>query len=276
MSEAFITTRSRQKPTSSNARGRERETNAQIQEQLGIKTLETEIEQALEPSNQKDSELLWTSANNTNPIIHITMDKELRREFRQGYQDNVQFKTIYKETNSSLDSCSQGCKFMQGEDKLLYFLNADFQPQLCILKKLRQQILEEAHESPMETVHLQMDQLWYKLSSKFYWKRMKIDIEQFCKSCDVCQKTKTSNFNKFGLLILSPIPTRPYESVSMDLIVDLPWSNNYNAILVVVDQLSKHAQFVPTTTGLNAEAFGALFVKEVISRFGLPSSIISD
>ncbi len=105
---------------------------------------------------------------------------------------------------------------------------------------------------------------------------MKIDIDKFCKTCDICQKTKTSNFNRFGLLIPSPIPTRPYESISMDLIVDLPWSDNYNAILVVVDQLSKHAQFISTTTGLDAEAFGALFVKEVISKFGLPLNIISD
>ncbi len=59
---------------------------------------------------------------------------------------------------------------MQGEDNLLYFVNADFQPQLYVPKKLRQCILEEAHESPLETAHLQVDQLWFKLSSKFYWK----------------------------------------------------------------------------------------------------------
>ncbi len=62
----------------------------------------------------------------------------------------------------------------------------------------------------------------------------------------------------------------------MDLIVDLLWSDGFNAIFVAVDRLSKHVQFIPTTTGLDAEAFGALFVKEVVSRFGLPSSIISD
>lgn len=83
---------------------------------------------------------------------------------------------------------------------------------------------------------------------------MKVDIDEFCKTCDTCQKTKTPNFNKYGLLIPNPIPTRPYESISMDLIVDLPWSNNYDTIFIVVDRLSKHSQFIPTTMGLDAKA----------------------
>ncbi len=47
-------------------------------------------------------------------------------------------------------------------------------------------------------------------------------------------------------------------------------------ILVIVDRLSKHTQFLPTTTGIDVEGFALLYVKNVISRFGLPSSIISD
>lgn len=105
---------------------------------------------------------------------------------------------------------------------------------------------------------------------------MKKDVLRFCASCDICQKTKPSNFTRYGRLTPNPIPSRPYESISLDLIVNLPWSEDYNAILVVVDRLSKHAQFIPTTTGLNAKGFAALFVKHVACRFGLPSSVICD
>ncbi|PBK64295.1 hypothetical protein ARMSODRAFT_856649, partial [Armillaria solidipes] len=87
------------------------------------------------------------------PAIHVIMDEKLRKEFIQGYQGDVQFKTISKETKESPDSRSQGGKFMQGEDKLLYFVNTDFQPRLCVPNKLRQHILEEAYESPLETAH---------------------------------------------------------------------------------------------------------------------------
>jgi hypothetical protein len=105
---------------------------------------------------------------------------------------------------------------------------------------------------------------------------MKLEITVFCMSCDICQKIKNSNFKRFGYLIPNPIPSRPYESISMDFIVDLPWSEEYNTVLVIVCRLTKHAQFILTTTGLDAEGFAKLFVKFVVCRFGLPTSIISD
>jgi hypothetical protein len=120
------------------------------------------------------------------------------------------------------------------------------------------------------------EKLWQKLSQKFYWYCMKVNILRFCKSCNTCQKTKPSNFNCYGLLILNPIPSRPYESVSMDLIVNLPWSNSFNSVLVVVDRLLKHAQFIPTTTGLTAEGFAESFTWNVICRFCIPNSIITN
>ncbi|SJL06872.1 uncharacterized protein ARMOST_10214 [Armillaria ostoyae] len=58
--------------------------------------------------------------------------------------------------------------------------------------------------------------------------------------------------------------------------MDLPWSGEFNAIYVVVDRLMKHAQFIPTTTGLDAEEFRNLFTRNVICRYGLPTSIIAD
>lgn len=78
------------------------------------------------------------------------------------------------------------------------------------------------------------------------------------------------------MLIPNPIPSRPYQSISMDFIVNLPWSEGFNAIYVMVDRLTKHASFIPTTTGLDAEGFALLFVKAVACRFGLPESIITD
>ncbi len=120
------------------------------------------------------------------------------------------------------------------------------------------------------------EKLWEALSMKFYWPRMKVDILKYCQTCDICQKTKPTNFTRYGRLSPNPIPKRPYESISMDLIVNLPWSDGFNVIFVVVDRFTKHAQFVPTTTGLNAKGFAALFVKHIACRFGLPQSIVSD
>lgn len=72
------------------------------------------------------------------------------------------------------------------------------------------------------------------------------------------------------------IPSWPYQSISIDFIVNLPWSNGFNAIYVVVDCLTKHASFIPTTTGLNSKEFTLLFMKHIMCQFGLPECIIMD
>ncbi len=105
---------------------------------------------------------------------------------------------------------------------------------------------------------------------------MKIDIKMFCQSCNVCQKIKNLNFSKYGFLILNLIPMHLYKSISMDFIIDLPWSEGYNAIFVVVDCLSKHAHFIPTNMGIDAEKFRSLFMRNVVTKFRLPSSIVAD
>jgi hypothetical protein len=123
---------------------------------------------------------------------------------------------------------------------------------------------------------LMLEKLWLILSGKLFSPKMKNDIERFCRTCDVCQKTKPSNFNRFGLLLPNPIPFCPYQLVSFDLVMGLPMSNGFNAVFVVVDRMGKHGQFIPTTTGLTAEGFAYLFVKHVVCRFGLPDDVVAD
>ena len=63
----------------------------------------------------------------------------------------------------------------------------------------------------------------------------------------------------------------------MDFIVQLPQSAQGNdAIMVVVDKLTKRVHFVPTTTEASAEETAELFFERVISQHGLPKVIISD
>ena len=80
----------------------------------------------------------------------------------------------------------------------------------------------------------------------------------------------------FGLLSPLSIPSRPWSSVSLDLITDLPPSSYHNAILVVVDRLTKQAHFIPTTKSMSALDAAKLFVQHIIGVYGLPTSLVSD
>jgi hypothetical protein len=218
----------------------------------------------------------YWGAVNPPPNMHVGMEESFKKSWIEAYQTDPEFKRIWKDAGITEDSWKPGQRFFRSDGGLLFFRNADYHPRLCVPKAMRNSTMAEAHEAPMESAHISPERLWAKLSSKFYWKRMKKDIEEFGDSCDVCQKIKNRNFTRFGYLTPNPIPSRPYESISLDLIVNLPWSGEYNAILVVVDRLSKHASFIPTTSGLTAQGFAELFVNHIASRFGLPDSIIAD
>ena len=221
------------------------------------------------------SDEYW-GAMNPPPTVHLSMSEDTKDAWRKSYQADPMFKTIREDTAYREDNLVPGRRFFVDKDGMIFFNSENYQPRLCVPVEQRNTILREAHESPLESAHAGPERLWQALSSRFYWKRMKVDIIRYCNSCDVCQKTKTSNFNKFGLLIPNPIPSRPYQSISMDFIVNLPWSEGYNAIFVVVDRLTKHASFILVMTGLDSEGFALLFVKHIVRRFGLPESIITD
>jgi len=64
--------------------------------------------------------------------------------------------------------------------------------------------------------------------------------------------------------------------ISADFITKLPLAQEYDSILVVVDQLTKMVHFIPTTKKTSAEGLARLFGDNVWKLHGLPESIISD
>jgi len=64
--------------------------------------------------------------------------------------------------------------------------------------------------------------------------------------------------------------------ISADFITKLPLAQGYDAILVVVDRLTKMVHFIPTTEKMSAEGLARLFRDNVWKLHGLPKSIISD
>ena len=50
-----------------------------------------------------------------------------------------------------------------------------------------------------------------------------------------------------------PIAEHPWESISVDFFIGLPYSEGYDLIIVVVDRFSKYATFIVTPTNYTAE-----------------------
>ena len=72
------------------------------------------------------------------------------------------------------------------------------------------------------------------------------------------------------------IPGKPFDTISLDFITRLPLLNGKDAILVLVDKLTKFTHFIATTSNINAEDTAVLIFKRVVKVFRLPEVIVRD
>nr|GEV53095.1 putative reverse transcriptase domain-containing protein [Tanacetum cinerariifolium] len=104
---------------------------------------------------------------------------------------------------------------------------------------LRTLIIHESYKSKY-SIHPDSDKMYQDLKQLYWWPNMK-------------------------------------ERITMDFITKLPkTTNGYDTIWVIVDRLTKSAHFLPMRENDPMEKLMKLYMKEVVTRHGVPVSIISD
>jgi hypothetical protein len=74
-----------------------------------------------------------------------------------------------------------------------------------------------------------------------------------------------------------PVPDKKFEQITMDLITDLPpTARGHDAVVTIVDKLSKLVHFAPTTKTVDAPELARIFTETWHKHHGTPNVIISD
>jgi len=116
-----------------------------------------------------------------------------------------------------------------------------------------------------------------ELVRRYYtWPNIHDDVQNFCKYCIICMRSKPQRHRPYESLQQLPIPERPWNSISMDFIEKLPSSSSFDTILVIVDRLSKQAIFIPTHDTITSAELACLFVTHVFSKHRVPSYVMSN
>jgi hypothetical protein len=101
-------------------------------------------------------------------------------------------------------------------------------------------------------------------------------VGKYVSSCDLCLRTKAQRHLPIGELHPLPIPNAPWDTISVDFIVELPQSAGHDSVMVVVDSVTKRAHFISTLTTVTAAGTARLFVQHVWKHHGLPRRVVSD
>ncbi|GJU26560.1 putative reverse transcriptase domain-containing protein [Tanacetum coccineum] len=80
-----------------------------------------------------------------------------------------------------------------------------------------------------------------------------------------------------GLLVQPVTPVWKWENITMNFVTKLPKaSNGQDTIWVIVDRLTKSAHFLPMKENDSMEKLSSQYLKEVVTRHGVPVLIIFD
>nr|GEW21106.1 reverse transcriptase domain-containing protein [Tanacetum cinerariifolium] len=141
---------------------------------------------------------------------------------------------------------------------------------------LRELIMHESHKSKY-LIHPGSDKMYPDLKKLYWWPNMKAEIATYVSKCLTCAKVKAECQKPPSLLVQPVILVWKWENITVDFVTKLPkTSTGQDTIWVIVDRLTKSAHFLPMKETDLMEKLTRQYLKEVVSRHGVPVLIISD
>ncbi|GJT56802.1 putative reverse transcriptase domain-containing protein [Tanacetum coccineum] len=186
---------------------------------------------------------------------------------------NAQGEARMEENYGTKDLCGMIKNLEPRVDGTLCLKNRSWIPCFGDLRAL---IMHESHKSKY-SIHPGSDKMYQDLKKLYRWPNMKAEIATYVSKCITCAKVKAEYQKPSGLLVQPKIPQWKWENISMDFETKLPKAESgQDMIWVIVDRLTKSAHFLPMNETDSMEKLTRQYLKEVVSRHGVPVSIISD
>jgi Integrase zinc binding domain len=143
---------------------------------------------------------------------------------------------------------------------------------VVVLHNLQRQILQNYHNHTLAG-HPGIAMMLQMVAKDYWWLDMKQFVQSYVKGCVTCQMTKPNAVQPRALLLPITVTPKaiPFQTISLNLITDLPVSRGYDSILTIINHdCSKAAVFLPCQRTIDVEGIAQLYVQHVFSHFGHP------
>jgi len=233
------------------------------------------------PSKIENDEANLNSNTETTNETATTKIDESRPKIDIYNIDTEKLKSLQKE-----DTAVQRCLQKKENNKRKYIMRngivcevstdkcKEIDPKIVIPTKLRVKIMSIGHEIPMAG-HLGTKKTLNRIRQNFVWPGMTKDIREFCKTCDICQKTTPKGKEASVPLGTVPLVDNIFQRVAFDLIGPLPKTNEgHKYVLTLVDYATRYPEAIPLKD-ISAESV-AKAMMSVYSRMGIPTEILTD
>ena len=86
---------------------------------------------------------------------------------------------------------------------------------------LQLRVLQYAHDHPLSG-HFSQSKTLNQVRHHYTWPGLKEFVQHYCKLCTTCSRAKPKQHKPYRLLKQHPVPERPWNSISIDFIEQLP------------------------------------------------------
>jgi len=205
------------------------------------------------------------------PIINSPIIHKNNYVLHESYIEQYAYDNDFQDVYASLRHRNQIEELdYHVHNSLLYHMGKLFIPQ-----GERNSIIREAHTSLIAR-HFGVDKTVVNLQRYCFWPHIFNSVSRFIRGCFLCAISKPSN-RKLGLYTPLPVPSHPWESISMDIVAGLPLSRKgHDYLYVVVDRFNKICIRKPCKNKITVEQTNHLLFQKFWVHFGLPNSIVSD
>ncbi|XP_026830978.1 uncharacterized protein LOC113563519, partial [Ooceraea biroi] len=196
-------------------------------------------------------------------LLDVTMELNLQTvSISKGDIESVPWKTLHKHLKNVF--CDSPTRIIVCSNQITEPADSD-----------KARIIAENHSTAIGG-HKGVTKTYNRIKYKYFWPRLKRDVQEFIRDCRDCQLKKLVRVKTRQPMILTDTPGNAFDKISMDIMGPLPVTRTGNSyILTIQDLLTKYSLAIPLKHATAVDIAEA-FVSEFVCIYGAPQALLTD